>query len=103
MEKADDKTSKLEAPGQSVLGLWFMIKMVKILHRLKIEIVHSIQKDTFIIGMLRKVKMKGVWGYLQHQMEEEASWMMEAETKPIPEEWLKCFGLTRHQLDKNVS
>lgn len=60
MEKAENQTN-LEVSGQ--YGLWFRIKMVKLLHRLTV---------------------------------------IEAETKPIPEEWLEFFGLTRDQLDKDV-
>ena len=101
MEKAENQTI-LEVSGQYGLGLRFRIKMVELLHRLKVQIVHVMQRDRSIIGMLRKVKKEGVWGYLQRQMEEEARWHMLAETKPIPEEWLEFFGLTRHQLDKDL-
>lgn len=104
MEIAENKTI-LELSGQYGLGLnlWFRIKMVKLLHGLKIEIVHNMQRDRSIRGMLRKVKKEGVRGYLQHFFQENRDWIEEKKTKKIPEEWLQFFGLTRNQLDKAVS
>ena len=104
MEAAENKTI-LEVSGQYGLGLslWFRIKMIKLLHGFKIEIVHNMQRDRSIIGMLRNVKKEGVRGYLQHFFQENRDWIEEKKTMTIPEEWLEFFGLKRHQLHKTVS
>ena len=104
MERAENKTI-LEVSGQYGLGLsvWFRIKMVKLLHGLKIEIVHDMQRDQSLIGTLRKAKKEGVLEVLQHIFQENRDWIEEKKTKTIPEDWLRFFGLTRHQLDKTVS
>ena len=95
----------MEVSGQYGLGLslWFRIELLKLLHGLKIEIAHDMQKDQSIIGMIRKVKKDGLSGYLQQFFQENRDWIEEKKTKKIPEEWLELFGLKRHQLDKTVS
>ena len=105
MEKAENKTI-LEVSGQYGLGLslWFRIKIVKLFHGLKIEIVHDMQRDVSLIEMLRALRTKeGAAGLLQQIFQENRDWAEEKKTKTIPDEWLHFFGLTRNQLDKDVS
>ena len=105
MEKAENNTI-LEVSGQYGLGLslWFRIKMVKLLHGFKIEIVHDMQRDVSLFDMLRALRTKeGAWRLLQQIFQENRDWIEEKKTKKIPEEWLQFFGLTRNQLDKAVS
>merc|ERR1712086_1167972 len=105
MEKAENQTT-LEVSGQYGLGLglWFRIKMIKLLHGLKIEIVHYMQRDQSQIGMLlRKAKKEGVSVVLQQIFQENRNWIEEKKTETIPEEWLQFFGLTRIQLDEDVN
>ena len=105
MEKVENKTI-LEVSGQYGLGLslWFRIKMVKLLHGLKLEIDRDVLKDQSLIDILRALRTKeGVARLLQQIFQENRDWAEEKKTKTIPDEWLNFFGLTRSQLDKDVS
>ena len=105
MEKAENKTI-LEVSRQYGLGLslWFRIKMVKLLHGLKIEIRRDMLRDQSLIDILRALRTKeGALGLLQKIFQENRDWIEEKKTMTIPEEWLEFFGLKRHQLHKTVS
>ena len=105
MERAENKTIS-EVSGQYGLGLslWFRIKMVKLFHGLKLEISRDVLKDQSLIDILRALRTKeGGAGLLQQFFQENRDWVEEKKTKTIPDEWLNFFGLTRNQLDKNVS
>ena len=105
MERAENKNIS-EVCGQYGLGLslWFRIKMVKLFHGFKLEMGRNVLKDQSLIDILRALRTKeGGAGLLQQFFQENRDWVEEKKTKTIPDEWLNFFGLTRSQLDKDVS